>query len=254
MNDLGEVATRFHRDGFARLGVMFDEARLDALRLRADDLMLGRVAYDGMFFQHDAETGRYEDLVRGEGYRGPSLDYRKIEKLELDPTFRAHVEDPRFERIVRHFIDGPVSIYRAVLFNKSARGGSPLPWHQDGGAFWGVTPRPFLQIWTALDDCDVASGCLRALPGSHQAGLASPLGGVIQPQRLADCEARALHLTARSGEVILLHNDLWHAAAVNTSGRPRRTLSICYMSAATRCLRTRRAPRSFARVFASRTP
>ncbi|MBL8718551.1 MAG: phytanoyl-CoA dioxygenase, partial [Myxococcales bacterium] len=45
--------------------------------------MLGEVVIPGLFFQHDAASGRYEDLELGRGFIGPSLDYRKIEKLEL---------------------------------------------------------------------------------------------------------------------------------------------------------------------------
>jgi hypothetical protein len=247
--DLAAAADAFQRDGFARLGHLVDDATLDALRRRSDALMLGEIVYPGMFFQHDSATGRYEDLDYKRGYVGPSLHYRKLEKLELDPVFRAHIDHPRFARIVAQFITGPISIYRATLFNKSATGGSPLPWHQDGGTYWGVHPDPFLQVWTALDDCALDGGCLEVVPGSHAGGLASPLGGVIQhpDERLRDAEV--VPLAARAGEVMLIHNNLWHAAGVNRSGLPRRTLSVCYMTAATRCLRTRRAPRAFFRAF-----
>ena len=44
--------------------------------------MLGRVTYPGLFFQHDTTTGNYQDLEFGKGWQGPSLNYRKIEKLE----------------------------------------------------------------------------------------------------------------------------------------------------------------------------
>jgi phytanoyl-CoA hydroxylase len=244
-----DAVSAFLRDGYARLGVLVDDAELATLRARADDLMLGRVTYPGLFFQHDSSTGRYEDLRRGEGYVGPSLDYRKLEKLELDPLFRAHIQRPRFRRVVAALIAGPVTIYRAVLFNKSAGGGSPLPWHQDGGRFWGVEPSPTLQIWTALDECGPDAGCLEVIPGSHHAGLATPLGGVI-PSPLWQARAReAVKLPARAGEVMLVHNHLWHCAGKNQSGQPRRTISVCYMSAATRCLRTRRPPRQFFRAF-----
>lgn len=247
--ELTSAVEAFHRDGYARLGVLVDDETLGALRARADDLMLGRTTYPGMFFQHDSATGKYEDLVRGEGYVGPSLDYRKIEKLELDPLFRSHVEAPRFQRVVAQLITGAVTIYRAVLFNKSARGGSPLPWHQDGGAFWGVEPQPFVQLWTALDDCGLDAGCLEVIPGSHAAGLATPLGGVIPDALWQDRLAEVVPLPAQAGEVMLVHNHLWHSAGVNRTGRSRRTVSVCYMDAATRCLRKRRAPREFVRVF-----
>ena len=248
--DLTAIAKTFERDGYVRLGQLVDDATLEALRRRSDALMLGEVAYPGMFFQHDSPTGRYEDLDYKSGYIGPSLGYRKLEKLELDPLFRAHIDHARFARIVGHFIRGPVTIYRATLFNKAASGGSPLPWHQDGGRYWGVDPAPFLQIWTALDDCSIDGGCVRAVAGSHAAGLDSPLGGVIQRPEEKLANATITPLTASAGEVILFHNNLWHSAGVNHSGRQRRTITVCYMSAETRCLRTRRAPRRFYRAFA----
>lgn len=247
--DWDAVREAFHRDGFARLGRLFDEPYLEALRARSLALMRGELVYPGLFFQHDAASGRYEDLTHGEGYVGPSLEYRKLEKLELDPLFRAHVEHPMFEVVVGRFIEGPVSIYRAVLFNKSARGGSPLPWHQDGGRFWGVDRDPFLQIWTALDDADVDGGCLEVIPGSHAAGLATPLGGLVPAAMAAAREHEAISLPARAGEVLLVHNHVWHRAGVNRSGRMRRTFSVSYMTAVTRCLRKKRAPRRFPRVF-----
>ncbi len=247
--DLEEIATSFAKDGFARLGVLFSDAYLAPLRARADALMLGEIVYPGLFFQHDSDSGRYEDLTHGEGFTGPSLDYRKLEKLELDPLFRAHIEHTSLHPIVRLFIDGPLSIYRAVLFNKSARGGSPLPWHQDGGRFWGVDRDPFLQIWTALDPCGPESGCLEVIPGSHVAGLATPLGGLVPSALAAPREDDGVLLPAEAGEVILVHNHVWHRAGVNRGGRARRTFSVCYMSAHTHCLRRKRAPREFVRVF-----
>ena len=138
---------------------------LEALRARADDIMMGRVVYEGLFFQHDSGTGRYEDLEFGRGWVGPSLSYRKIEKLERDPVFRAWLENPLLERVVRAVVGDDVAIYRATLFNKSAEGGTELPWHQDGGSFWGLDRDPELQIWTALDDAPVEAGCVEVLDG-----------------------------------------------------------------------------------------
>src|SRR5439155_10016650 len=110
--------------------------------------------------QHDSDSGRYEDLRYGEGWVGPSLDYRKLEKLERDDLFRALIENPLFARIAGSVIGPDVAIYRAVVFNKSKRGGSPLPWHQDGGNYWGLDRDPILQIWTALDPCTEEAGCV----------------------------------------------------------------------------------------------
>jgi hypothetical protein len=252
--DLTEPLAALARDGYARLGVVAEEAHLQAMRERAEDVMLGRVVYPGLFFQIDTHTGNYEDLTYGKGYEGPSLNYRKIEKLEMDPIYRAWINNPLFERIARSRIEGDIAIYRAVLFSKARRGGSYLPWHQDGGKFWGLDREPELQIWTALDDAPIDAGCLEVVPRSHVRGLATPLGGVVPDNILAKyaAETETVKLPARAGEVILIHNHVWHRSGVNTTDQPRRAFTICYMSAETRCLRKKRAPRTFHRVFTGR--
>lgn len=250
--DLSAALAELQRDGFARLGPVLDAARLHTLRERADALMLGQVVHAGMFFQLDAVTGRYEDAPLGLGWQGPSLAYRKLEKLEKDPLFLAWLENPLFESVVRAQIEGEVALYRAILFNKGSGGGSNIPWHQDGGALWGLSEAPTLQIWTALDDAPPDGGCLEFVPGSHQSGLATPLGGVVPPGQVqaADAEGRSVAVPAVAGEALLIHNWVWHRSGRNRPGQRRRAFSACYMSAATRCLRKRRTPREFFRVFA----
>ncbi|MDP9002615.1 MAG: phytanoyl-CoA dioxygenase family protein [Myxococcota bacterium] len=253
--DLEDPLAHFAEHGWARLGHVASDAAVASMRKRAEDIMLGVVTYPGLFFQHDTDTGRYGDLKYGRGYEGPSLRYRKIEKVEKDPIFRAWIDNSLFERVARACIGpGPIAIYRALLFAKAEHGGTTLPWHQDGGVFWGLDRDPTLQIWTALDDAPEDAGCVEVFSGSQRRGLATPLGGVVPEnivrERLTDCHARKI--TARAGEAILIHNHLWHRSGVNTTARPRRALTICYMSANTRCLRKRRAPRAFVRVFDQR--
>lgn len=255
--DLDACLSDYARSGYARLGPVASQAALAAMRARADDLMLGRVAHEELFFQADAESGAYEDLPYGEGWVGPSLRYRKVEKLEKDPVFRAFIGNALFERVARRFVpaSSAVTLYRAVLFTKPARGGTRLPFHQDGGSFWGLDREPALQIWTALDDAPLGSGCLEVLPGSHVAGLATPLGGVIPREKLGarDLGRERVLLPARAGESILLHNHLWHGSGTNSTGAPRRALTVCFLHGETRCLRRRKAPRIFPSVFPARS-
>jgi hypothetical protein len=249
--DLDAPLAAYAAEGYARLGRILSDEALVALRERADDLMLGRVTYPGLFYQRDTETGRYDDLQFGKGWQGPSLNYRKVEKLENDPLFRALVDNALFARIARAVIGEGVSLYRAVLFNKAAHGGTVLPWHQDGGAFWGLDRDPQLQLWVALDDAPLDAGCMEMLPRSHLGGLATPLGGLVPAAMAAACgaEARAVPVPARAGEALVLHNMLWHRSGVNTTASPRRAFTVCYISAETRCVRKKRAPRTFTRVF-----
>ncbi len=251
--DLEGTLAHYRAHGWARLGRVASAETLEALRARSDDIMLGRVVHEGLFFQHDSATGRYEDLDFGQGWVGPSDAYRKIEKLERDPVFRAWLENDIFERVARGLFgqEEAVALYRATLFTKSARGGTELPWHQDGGSFWGLDRDPELQLWTAIDDVTVASGCVEVIDASHEGGLATRLGGTIPRDILlrARADERGVPLPADAGEVLLIHNHLWHRSGNNTSGRTRRAFTVSLMPASTRCTRKRRAPRTFVRVF-----
>jgi hypothetical protein len=249
--DIGEVLAHFAEHGYARLGRLMSDEYLSAMRCRADDLMLGRVSYPGLFFQLDSATGSYDDLAFGRGYEGPSRNYRKIEKLEKDMLYRDWLQNPVFAQVARALLGDRVVIYRAVLMNKPKAGGTVLPWHQDGGLFWGLDRDPVLQIWTALDDAPPEAGAVEVLPGSHKQGLATPLGGVIPEPIVKARGAETLRVTlgARAGEAILLHNHVWHRSLVNRTGKERRAFSVCYMSGDTKCTRKKRAPREFFRVF-----
>jgi phytanoyl-CoA hydroxylase len=239
---------RLARDGFAPLGRVLSDEGLAALRARVDDLLLDRGRPDGLFYQHDSASGAYEDLKLGDGWIGPSRAYRKVEKLELDPTMWAFIANPLFVRVARALLGPEVSLYRAMLMNKAAGGGTLLPWHQDGGLFWGLDRDPLLSIWTALDDATAESGAVELVPGSHAGGLARPMGGNLPPELAAAATARAVRVEARAGEVLLLHNFVWHRSGRNATASPRRALSFCYLDARTRCTRKRHAPRRFARV------
>jgi phytanoyl-CoA hydroxylase len=249
--ELDRAVAEYRTHGYARLGQIGEADELAAMRQRADEIMLGERTYPGLFFQLDHPAGSYEDLVFGRGYEGPSLAYRKIEKVEKDDLFLAWVRRPVFRRICERVIGDSVTLYRAVLMTKGSAGGTVLPWHQDGGLFWGVDRPPVLQIWTALDDAPLEAGCVEVLPGSHRDGLATPLGGVVPPNHVerGQTELRGLAVPARAGEVLVLHNHVWHRSLTNRTGRTRRALSVCYMDAATQCTRKKRAPREFFRVF-----
>lgn len=248
---LAAALAQYRAEGYARVGPAADEATLEGLRSRAVELMLGRVTWPGMFFQIDSSTGEYRDAPLGLGWVGPSLNYRKLEKLELDERFLALIRTPLFERLARGVIDGGVTLYRAIIFNKAASGSSAIPWHQDGGKLWGLSAEPALQIWMALDDATEGGGCLEVLPKSHLRGLATPLGGVVPEDQVAaaGADAQAVPLPARAGEVILVHPHVWHRSGRSRPGARRMGFSVCFMSEAVRCVRKKKAPRQFFKVF-----
>ncbi len=215
----------WEREGFVRLGQVASDEEIEALRCRIDDLMLGCITGDGIWFQLDTETGEYGSLQFGDGsWAGPTLNYRKIEGLEKDPLFLDYIRHPRFRAITRELIGPEVSIYRGMFMNKPALRGTYLPYHQDGGSQWQLDRDPSVTIWTALDDATVENGCMQVIPGSHKLGLLSERGHTITPEQenLYAPDDKSVYLEAKAGEAILLHNLLLHRSGVNTIDRPRR--------------------------------
>ncbi len=231
---------QFDRDGYVKLGQLLSEVDLQAAQQRIDEIMLGkaRLNYDRMLMQLDSESGKYEDAgVQSKGFKGATLNYRKIQDLEFDSFFLAYVQRPIFRELCARVYgaDAPVAAFRAMFMNKPARKGTWLPWHQDRWVY--LDHDPLITVWTALDPATVANGCVQVIPGSHKSGLINPShpSGFLtteQAQQHAPPE-NAVDLELKAGEVALLHNYLLHASGVNNTDISRRAFSVCYMDAHT---------------------
>jgi phytanoyl-CoA hydroxylase len=225
--------------GYLKLG-RIDDTQLRKLQERIDAIMLGqaKIDYDKLMMQLDSTPGAYEDA--GEqtlGFKGATLDYRKIQELEHDAVFRDYLLEPVFRDICeRTYGDQtPIALFRAMFMNKPANKGTFLPWHQDR---WTHLDRdPKITVWTAIDPATKANGCVQVIPGSHRHGLINPThpsGFLSKAQSAAICTSdRIVYIELEAGEVVLLHNYLLHASDVNRSAQSRRAFSVCYMEAAT---------------------
>jgi hypothetical protein len=233
-----EERRQWEEQGYVRLGRVASSDQLAALQRRIDDLMMGRLPTEGIYFQLDSESGDYGKLAFGDGtWQGPTLNYRKIEHLEGDPVFLEYLQHPRFKAICEAVYGPEVAIYRAMFMNKPAGKGTYLPYHQDGGTQWHLTTDPLITVWTALDDSTIEKGCVQVIPGSHKLGLLSEQGHTITPEQEARYakDEDSVFLEAKAGEAILLHNFLLHRSGINQRpDEPRRAFSVCYMDGATR--------------------
>lgn len=243
---------QFERDGYLRLGKVLSKGELAALQQRMNDIMLGRadLNYDRTLMQRDSDTGLYGDVgPANRGFKGATLNYRKIEDLEFDSLFLSYMQRPLFRHICeRVYGDGtPVTAYRAMFMNKPAGKGTFLPWHQDR---WTDLDRdPLITIWTALDPATVANGCMQIVNNSHTAGLLNPdhPSGFVTPEQAQKMvtENGISFLEVSAGEAVLLHNWLLHSSDVNRTEIPRRAFSVCYMDGRT----VARSGRSYSVIF-----
>ena len=249
MVDLDSALTQFDADGYLIFPRFFDPADIQGLQERIDAIMLGTapVDYDQIWMQLDTDSGKYEDLQwGGNGFRGASLDYRKIQGLETDERFHAFITAPFFVELCRRDYgpELPIAAYRTMFMNKAAGKGTWLPWHQDRWTH--LDQDPLLTVWIPLDAATQANGCVQIIKGSHRKGLLNPdhpSGYLTEAQTAEHVRPEDIvYLTVEPGDLVVLHNLLLHASDVNRTSHPRRALSVCYMNGQTRNLDAPQTP------------
>ncbi|MEZ4679592.1 MAG: phytanoyl-CoA dioxygenase family protein [Caldilineaceae bacterium] len=110
-------------------------------------------------------------------------------------------------------------------------------WHQDAGVAWAeADPYFILTMWIPLVDATPENGCLRVVPGVHQAGLL--------PHRTKRGTGTAIHgdllagkpivtVPARKGSVLLMHKHTPHSSGRNTSDGVRWSMDLRYQATGT---------------------
>ena len=186
--------------------------------------------------------------------RGRRCAYRKLEKLEKDARFLAWLRTRCSSASPARASTGDGRpLPRHPLQQGPAPAAATCPGTRTAGKLWGLAPGPELQIWTALDDAPEDGGCLEVVPGSHRRGLATPAGrrgaaGQVAARTPRRTPSVPLPGAGRRGR----------CSSTTTSGTaPGRAapasggaaFSVCYMSAETKCVRKKKAPRQFLRVF-----
>jgi phytanoyl-CoA hydroxylase len=243
---------QYERDGFLRLGPLLSPDELAELQGRINAIMLGtaQINYDQLLMQLDSKDGQYDNAgAQTTGFKGATLNYRKIQELEADPLFMKFMQRPLFREICSRIYgaDTPIATFRAMFMNKPAHAGTLLPWHQDR---WNFLDRdPLITIWAALDPATVANGCVQIIPGSHRLGLINPdhpSGFITEEQmRKFSPDDKIEYLELEAGEVALLHNWLLHRSDTNSTDTSRRAFSVCYMQGETQAENGQQFPRVF---------
>lgn len=210
-------------------------AQVEAMRQRIDDIMMGKIVYEGMFFQKDPATmdmnaAGKKDLT----FDGASINYRKIKDLEYDDVFLAFMQNDVFRAMAEKYIGKNVSSMRAMVMNKPPHTTSLLPYHQDISEKWEMTIPPVFTIWTAIDAATMSNGCLEIVPKSHKHGVIG-IGHIITSEEEAQYAApgSSIFVELKPSESILFHNGVLHRSGANKTDKPRRALTLCLLDAET---------------------
>lgn len=143
--------------------------------------------------------------------------------------------------LVEQLIGPDIILWGSQVFCKPARVGREVPWHQDG-EYWPIRPLATCSAWIAIDDATPENGCMRFIPGSHQAGKVHPHHFAMAPDRALgqEIDGQAFDPSSARDDVLVagqfsLHDVfLIHGSAHNRSARRRAGFVVRYMPATSR--------------------
>lgn len=204
----------------------------------------------------DAQIEHYR--TQGFAIGGPILSAAELERLrdEIDVLIAAlpegqlpenmpsaHYENECFRDLflsdrlvdVAEQVLGPdVALFTSYIISKRPEVGLAVDWHQDA-AFFPIEPMETFTLWLAVDDSDARNGCMRVIPGSHQARRVfthrvDTQSGTTLPLSLDDIDiSKAIDIELGAGEYSVHDPFILHGSNPNTSVLRRCGITIKYI-------------------------
>ncbi len=140
------------------------------------------------------------------------------------PVFQEAAADPRILDVLEAVLAPDLSFLSDKAVFKSDATDFGTPWHQDW-AYWRGSHKA--SVWIPADDATPENGCLKVLPGSHQAfathdgDTSDGRGFGNRIRRESIDESRAVVAAIEAGGAVFFHDLLLHASYPNTSGTDR---------------------------------
>jgi ectoine hydroxylase-related dioxygenase (phytanoyl-CoA dioxygenase family) len=118
-------------------------------------------------------------------------------------------------------------------FNKPARIGSGVPYHQDN-AYFCQTPPDMLTVWIAIDEVTEANGPVFFVKGSHQGGMLPTRPSGVRGNSIGMAEASGVPVNEQfcgllaPGDATIHQCETIHHSAPNTTDHSRLGLLLVY--------------------------
>lgn len=164
---------------------------------------------------------------------------RNLWRLEQHCTyFREFAFREELVSLVGKLLHGEPVLIGVETFNKPARIGSAVPYHQDN-AYFCRTPPDVLTLWVAIDPVTRENGPVSFVPGSHQGGLlpsapsgvkGNSIGLAHPPETSVTAEFQAL---LEPGDATIHHCEVIHRSDPNRSNQSRLGLLFVFRGAHT---------------------
>jgi ectoine hydroxylase-related dioxygenase (phytanoyl-CoA dioxygenase family) len=224
MNHWTSIVEEYERDGVVRIRDFFPRQQVAEIRAELDRYMrddLSSKPKDARTLEPDGKT------------------IRNLWRLEQhNEYFRALAEQAEIKELVANLVHGSPVLAGVETFNKPARVGSGVPYHQDN-AYFCQSPPDMLTVWIAIDPVTVENGAVYFVKGSHRLGVlpTKPSGVVGNSMGLAEPpatpKAEQFCCTLRPGDASIHHCQTIHHSDPNHTDQPRLGLLFVYRGAHT---------------------
>ncbi|MBE1607366.1 ectoine hydroxylase-related dioxygenase (phytanoyl-CoA dioxygenase family) [Actinopolymorpha pittospori] len=216
---------RAEHDGFFLVENLLSADECARYAERLDEYASGaRPAGEGISIQREPELERAGQVRAGGG------DIRKIDGLFHDDLLRTLISSEPVLGHMHDLVGAPAQLFRASALMKPAAVGSEKGQHQDS-PYWPIAPMSLWSCWVPFDDATLDNGCLTVVPGSHHGGALPHVrtqDDYIVPTDHYD-PAALVPVPMRRGTGLFFHSLLLHGSAANTSGNPRRAVTMSYL-------------------------
>lgn len=171
-------------------------------------------------------------------YEADSVSVRNMWRMERhDEYFASLAKRPFIQELVGRLLHGEPVLMGVETFNKPARTGSAVPWHQDN-AYFCQSPPDVLTVWIAIDAATIENGAVYYARGSQHtlwphvpSGVAGNSMGLKEAPAVAPEEQFCGEL--KPGDVLLHHCQIMHRSAPNASEYSRLGLLMVFRAAHT---------------------
>ncbi len=147
------------------------------------------------------------------------------------------LSDSRIVSVVKDLLGENVIGWGSHFFCKMPGDGKRVAWHQDA-SYWPLSHSKTVTVWLAIDDADVANGCMRFLSSSHEFGHltyrpSSPEEHNVLDQTVENAEqyGTPVDVELKAGQFSIHSDLLLHGSDANDSNRRRCGLTLRYCSA-----------------------
>ena len=152
---------------------------------------------------------------------------------EHNAWFRSLGEREEIRSVVAPLVHGDPVLVGVETFNKPARIGSGVPFHQDN-AYFCQAPPDMLTVWIAIDAVTQANGPVFFVKGSHRAGMQPTKPSGVRGNSIGLAEPSSVPLAEQfcgllaPGDATIHHCETIHHSAPNKTGHSRLGLLLVY--------------------------